>query len=357
MEKRIFGYDVIRATAILLVMVGHTLGYLYSGTYSFFLSFLSGFLGVELFFVLSGVLIGKLLIDVFNSQNINKNLKNFLIRRWFRTLPMYFIMLLVYWFGNQFFDSVKNNDVALWKYFFFIQNFFGVQPTFFGVSWSLSVEEWFYVLFPLVLFIIKKAQPSISVKSLFGIGIFTFLAYFLLMRFLAFQEYDFSFYEGVRKIAFFRLDSIAFGILAAFGFEFFNEKIRANKYLFLLTGFVLIIVNQYIIFRDNYSNIFYFNTLYYNVLGIGLMMIFPFFKEVKSQKNFVSKGITFISKISYSLYLIHWLVFRFLELSYFSSIPNSVKFVLFFLISFAAAGFTYYFIEKPVMKFRDRIAS
>lgn len=335
-------------------MVGHTLGYLYSGTYSFFLSFLSGFLGVELFFVLSGVLIGKLLIEVFSSQNSNRNLKNFLIRRWFRTLPMYFIMLLVYWFGNQYFDSVKNNDVALWKYFFFIQNFFGVQPTFFGVSWSLSVEEWFYILFPFVLWMIKKEQPSISVKSLFRIGIFTFLGYFLLMRFLAFPEYRFSFYEGVRKIAFFRLDSIAFGILAAFGFEFFNEKIRANKYLFLLIGIVLIIVNQYIIFKNNYTHLHYFNTLYYSVLGIGLMLIFPFFRDFKTRKPFILNGITFISKISYSLYLLHWLVFKFLELSYFSAVPNPVKFILFFLISFTAAGFTYYFIEKPVMKFRER---
>jgi len=354
LERRIFGYDVIRASAIFLVMIGHSLGYLYSGTYSFFLSFLSGFFGVELFFVLSGVLIGRLLLEVFSSNDILKNLKNFLLRRWLRTLPMYFVMLLVYWLGNRNFDAVQNADVPLWKYFFFVQNFFRVQPTFFGVSWSLSVEEWFYVLFPLVLWMIKKRQPSISLKSLFGIGIFTFLGYFLLMRFLAFPHYHFTFYEGVRKIAFFRLDSIVFGIFMAFGFRFVNDKIRANKYLFLLIAIVLFIVNQYIIFNNNYTHLHYFNTFYYSVLGCALMFIFPFFRNLKISKSPLSNGITFVSKISYSLYLIHWSVFKFLQLSYFSAIPNPAKFIIFFLISFTAAGFTYYCIEKPMMKFRER---
>lgn len=355
MEKRIFGYDCIRAIAVLLVMTGHTLGYVYSGTYSFFLSFLSGFLGVELFFVLSGALIGKLLIDVFHSKNYSQKLKNFILRRWFRTLPMYFIMLLVYWFGNRFIDAVQNPDVPLWKYFFFIQNFYHVQPTFFGVSWSLSVEEWFYVLFPLVLLIIKKGQSKLSTKKILFISIVIFLVYSLLMRFLALQEYHYSFYEGVRKIAFFRLDAIAFGILMAFGFHYFKDKISKNKILLFILGTVLLLVNQYLIFKDNYSNLNYSNTLYYSILGIGLMLIFPFFRELKPQNNSFGKGVLFISKISYSLYLIHWLVFKFLELSYFSFIPGVGKFVLFFILSFISACFTYYFIEKPILKYRDSI--
>ncbi len=354
-EPRIFGYDIIRTAAILLVMAGHVLGYVYSGTYSFFLSFLSGFFGVELFFVLSGVLIGKLLIDVFNSDDFREKLKLFLLRRWLRTLPLYFLMLLVYWLGNQYFDSVKNHDVPLWKYFFFVQNFFEVQPTFFGVSWSLSVEEWFYVLFPLVLFCIKKNVPEISTKKLFGVAIAIFLSFFLLMRFLAFPEYDFTFYEGVRKVAFFRLDSIAYGIFLAFGFEYFKDIISKNRYWLLLFGFLVLAFNQYFIFRNNYSNLYYFNTIYYSVLGVGIAFFFPFFKELKSGSSFILKPITFISKISYSLYLVHWLVYKFLELSYFKTLSGSVKFLLFFILSFIVAGFTYYFIEKPIMKYRNRI--
>lgn len=337
-----------------MVMFGHVLGYVYAGGYSFFLSFLCGFFGVELFFVLSGVLIGKLLIDVFNSENFQQKLKMFVLRRWLRTLPLYFVMLLVYWFGNHF-DGVQNQDVAIWKYFFFIQNFYKVQPTFFGVSWSLSIEEWFYVLFPFILFLIKKNQPKISTKSLFSIGISVFLIYFLLMRTLAFPDCDFTFYEGARKIAFLRLDSIAFGILMAFLIHFYQREILSKKYIFFFLGLLILIANQYLIFKNNYSNLHYFNTLYYFVLGVGLGFTFPFFKEMKMQKNIFGKSIVFISKISYSLYLVHWLVYKFLELKYFSLFNSNLKLVLFFVISFCIAGLMYTFIEKPMMRYRNRI--
>lgn len=357
MKNRIFGFDVVRAVAIVLVMIGHTLGYLYTGEFSFFLSFLSGFFGVELFFVLSGVLIGSLLIRVFRSENFTAGLRRFLVRRWLRTLPLYFAVLPVYWFGNYFIDTVKNQDVALWKYVFFVQNFFSVQPTFFGVSWSLSVEEWFYVLFPLVLFIIKKAQPSVSTKTLFGTGVGIFVFYFLLMRFLAFPNYHFTFYEGVRKIAFFRLDSIVYGILGALGFEFYRSSLRSMRHLLFIAGIALLVFNQYFIFKDHYSHLFYFNTSYYSMLGLGIVLLFPFFKELKGKENIFTHFITFISRISYSLYLVHWLVFKFLELSWFSAFPGWTKFMLFFLLSVAAAFFTYTFIEKPFLRYRDRVTS
>lgn len=357
MNKRIFGYDFIRAVAILLVMIGHTLGYLYAGTYSFFFSFLSGFFGVELFFVLSGVLIGKLLLEVFKAENYPQRLKNFLIRRWMRTLPMYFIMLLVYWLGNRYFDSVHNQGVALWKYIFFLQNYYTVQPTFFGVSWSLSIEEWFYILFPLVLLMIKTGQPKLAVKKIFTIGVVIFVVYFLGMRFLALSENQYFFYEGVRKIAFFRLDAIAYGILLAMGFEYFGQEIRHRKNLFLWIGILIIVLNQVLIFRENYSHLNYFNTVYYSVLGIGLVLIFPFFEGIKNPKNLFGKGVTYISKTSYSLYLIHWLVYRFLELSVFQSIPTPIKFFLFLGLSFLLAGMAYTFIEKPIFGYREKIAS
>lgn len=130
MENRIFGYDLVRSVAVMLVLFGHSIGLIYSGSDSFYFSFLFGFFGVEFFFVLSGVLIGNILIRVFSSEDVFKNLKKFFIRRWLRTLPLYYLMLLIYWIGNLYFDSIQNDDVALWKYIFFIQNFFNIQPTF-----------------------------------------------------------------------------------------------------------------------------------------------------------------------------------------------------------------------------------
>ena len=354
MEKRVFGYDLVRAVAILLVLVGHVLGYIYAGTYSFFLSFLSGFFGVELFFVLSGVLIGKLLIQVFNSAQIKRELKKFLIRRWLRTLPLYFVMLFVYWFGNRYFDSVQNHDVALWKYFFFIQNFKEVQPTFFGVSWSLAVEEWFYVLFPASLYLIKLIFRHLNNKNLFIIVFWIFSIYFLGMRLLFFNQYHFSFYEGVRKVAFFRLDAISFGVLIAYGMFYFKYFLLARKKFLFLVGTIILSLNQFIIFQDHFKHLFYFNTFYYSVLGFGLACLFPFFYQLNSKNRLLISSITFISKISYSLYLIHWLVFKFLELAFFDLIDAPVKFFIFFILSLIGASITYFFIEKPILKYRER---
>lgn len=335
-------------------MTGHVLGYIYTGEYSFFIAFFSGLFGVELFFVLSGVLIGGLLIEVFNHEDVQKRLKIFIFRRWFRTLPLYFIMLFIYWSGNKYVDSVENTDVALWKYFLFIQNFFHVQPTFFGVSWSLSIEEWFYILFPVSLFLLKKARIDFSAKRIFSIGIFIFLFYFLFMRIISFDHYDFTFYEGVRKIAFLRLDAIAFGTAMAFAFHFYEDKISLNKYVLLCIGGIVLLVNQYFIFRNNYSDLYYFNTIYYSFLGLGLALVFPFFKEIKCSGALFSIIIRYTSKFSYSLYLQHWLVFKLLELPYFSFLPGVIKFVLFFTFSFIIAGISYIYIEKPVMRYRDR---
>jgi len=354
LEKRNFGFDMIRAMAILLVMTGHVLGYIYEGKYSFFTSFFSGLFGVEVFFVLSGVLIGKLLIDIFNSDHVQRNLKNFVIRRWLRTLPLYFIMLLIYWLGNKYVDSVKNTDVEFWKYLLFIQNFFHVQPTFFGVSWSLSIEEWFYVLFPLTLLLVKKIQRNLSSKRIVAVGIFIFLFSFLFMRIIAFNHYHFTFYEGARKVAFLRLDSIAVGILMAMAFHFYEQKVLLNRYVLLWLGIALVMINQYLIFRNNYSDLYYFNTFYYSVLGLGLAFIFPFFKEIKCSSNLILSSVRYTSKVSYSLYLQHWLVFKILELHYFNAIPGVVKFILFFIISFITAGISYIFIEKPIMNYRNR---
>lgn len=353
-DQRIFGYDLVRAVAILLVMVGHSLGFIYNGTYSFFISFLAGFFGVELFFILSGVLIGKILITIFERPHLQNHLLNFVIRRWLRTLPLYFFMLILYFCGNYFFDDVQNKEVSLWKYFFFLQNFYHVQPTFFGVSWSLSVEEWFYVLFPFSLFCIKKAFPKIQSKKLFLWTVLIFVIYFLLMRVLNLNEGKFHFYEGVRKIAFFRLDAIAFGIFSVWMMEFFKEKVFKQKIMLFILSIILLTLNQYLIFKDNYSNLNYFNSYYFSVLGIGLALLFPVFRNIELKNAGAAKIIVFISKISYALYLVHWLVFRGLGLRLFSIIPSELKFVLFFILSFCAAAFLYYFVEKPVLKWRNR---
>ena len=142
----------MRALAILSVLFAHTVFLLpfSSKTQISFLSFF-GFIGVEIFFVLSGYLIGKILIGLYSNHPVNtKTTFYFWIRRWFRTLPNYYLALIVsaavFYISNKAF--VFSGPFYL-QYFVFSQNLYSAHPDFFILAWSLSVEEWFYLLLPL----------------------------------------------------------------------------------------------------------------------------------------------------------------------------------------------------------------
>src|SRR5258708_3318141 len=158
-EQRNFGLDLVRAVAVLTVVFYHGEPFLSNHDnlkhiYSFF-----EIDGVPIFFVLSGFLIGGILLKIINNTNFGwKDLYGFWIRRWFRTLPNYYLVLL-FLMGYYFLNGI-NLPNELVKYFFFCQNFSTPHPNFYDVSWSLSVEEWFYLSIPLLLFITLKFLPN-----------------------------------------------------------------------------------------------------------------------------------------------------------------------------------------------------
>lgn len=140
-QNRIYGLDVFRAVAILIVLYGH--GKLVSGNAFSFIPDIPLIDGVELFFVLSGFLIGGILISTVEKEK-KFDIKSLLIfwkRRWFRTLPTYYLVLFVNIFLTK--TSLIGGDFKQFNYRFFIfcQNFSKGFFEFFWESWSLSVEE------------------------------------------------------------------------------------------------------------------------------------------------------------------------------------------------------------------------
>src|ERR1041384_552442 len=148
--NRVYGLDILRALAILFVIIGHG-GYFLPPKAQTINSFFV-FDGVSIFFVLSGFLIGGILIKNLENKTINKRLLlDFWIRRWFRTLPNYlFILVIVTALNVLFTDGFSINYIK--RYFIFSQNLFYQHPSFFPEAWSLSVEEWFYLLIPVIIF-------------------------------------------------------------------------------------------------------------------------------------------------------------------------------------------------------------
>lgn len=146
-NRRNYGLDLVRFLAVSMVLVIHGIQELFHIAIPYF--WIIPPLGVELFFSLSGFLIGRILIKKINQDSYSFfEIREFWVRRLLRILPLYLTLYFIYLvFYNLFLYPVKFD----FSYLFFLQNL-KTAPRFFGESWSLSIEEWFYLLVPLLIF-------------------------------------------------------------------------------------------------------------------------------------------------------------------------------------------------------------
>src|SRR5262249_50866528 len=151
--------DGLRALAILLVVMWHYLGHPGGPGSAQWNFFRFGITGVDLFFVLSGYLITGILLQNAGAANY---FSTFYLRRSFRILPIYFGMVAIYLIGRQIGRPAGLFDGAVpwWSYILGVQNFWMTIHQTFGATWlaatwSLAVEEQFYLLFPLLVFFLS----------------------------------------------------------------------------------------------------------------------------------------------------------------------------------------------------------
>jgi peptidoglycan/LPS O-acetylase OafA/YrhL len=152
-EARQDGLDVLRAVAILLVLVFHapeTVTRALPGALRS--AFSLGWMGVDLFFVLSGYLIGRQVFATREDLPLGARLRTFWVKRWTRTLPLYFVVLGTYAFLKPWVFGAPFVGGG-WSYALFLQNYGPLKD--FVQSWSLCVEEHFYLVLPLVAFALR----------------------------------------------------------------------------------------------------------------------------------------------------------------------------------------------------------
>ncbi len=156
-QSRLPGLDTLRALAIILVLIFH---YRVVVSNELLFGFISkiGWVGVDLFFVLSGYLIGDQLLRAY-ANNQNFSLKHFYARRLFRTLPNYYAVFALYLLLPSLLSGTYT--APLWQFISFTQNLDMRPGETFTHSWSLCVEEQFYLLFPLIcmLTLSNTAKP------------------------------------------------------------------------------------------------------------------------------------------------------------------------------------------------------
>lgn len=340
-SNRNFGLDLIRAIAIFLVLFHH------AGLNPFPIQL--GRFGVELFFVLSGFLIGNILLRDFENLEGVKTVKTFWARRWFRTLPLYYLALVVQMLLNDGFQK------EYFYYFFFLQNnFFGISL--YQVSWSLVIEEWFYLGLPFLFFIAQRYFGKVSIPYLIGSIVF-FILFKLLFVFFKDTPLD-----GINSNILLRYDTMLFGVLAAAIYRYKRSlffKINNIKIFFISVFFAVL----FQIFHIEITEAFGFTkfepiskALFFSFNSFFIALSIPYWHSGQFIKFKLSKVklfnwcITWLSILSYGLYLFHLNISHFTSLFY-----NGVfKFPFDLVLGLVICYFIHIVYEKPMTSLRDQ---
>ncbi|MDF7812646.1 acyltransferase [Hymenobacter sp. YC55] len=357
--KRVFGLDALRAFAILMVMVQHSSMWV-SPRFTFFHEFVRHYDGVAIFFVLSGFLIGGILIRTLETNGAKPSkLWDFWVRRWIRTIPPYFLALLVVMPLE-----LRHSDFSASTYepyFVFLQNFNWTHPPAFLEAWSLAVEEWFYLLSaPMSFLLTSLLKPRFGVllaAGLFLVGSTAYRYHYLQgYQPTTWQDWDAHF----RKIVLLRLDSLMYGVLAAWVAYYHRAAWLRTKWPLFMVGFIglSLIANPV-----SPTDLTLFTCVFsFSCASLGVACMLPVLSEWKQANGLVANTLTHISLISYSLYLLHGTVVNFniaLPLATTLPLPHGLRPLLglgiLWVVSLPLATLMYKHFEVPVMNLRTRL--
>ncbi|MBI3518621.1 MAG: acyltransferase [Bacteroidetes bacterium] len=352
---RIFGLDILRAMAIIFVVASHG-RYLAADTILYEFPYFVPVDGVDLFFVLSGLLIGTILLKQVNAdpEFNGQQLLGFWKRRWLRTLPNYYLILLLNYILVNY--KFTGDDIThfSWKFLCFLQNFSSSFSWFFVESWSLSIEEWFYIFAPMVLLVTLKFFP---VKRAFLITVLLLIVVPCFIRYLKSDPAanDWAYVDAeFRKVVITRIDAIGYGLLAAWIAFYYAGFWRKYRFVFLAIGLAMHFLLDMINTDEHY---FYSQVLSFSACSVLAFMYLPIAHSFDRTEGIVVKAITFISKISYSMYLVNLsVVAAIMRLNF--PVKNTtdgvIKYFLYWIIVIVLSALIYRFFEKPIMNLRDK---
>lgn len=302
--------------------------------------------------MLSGFLIGQILIRDFTAGITFKKIVHFWKRRWFRTLPLYYAVVLVKFL---FFDS--SLGIKIVAYLFFLQNnFVGIQ--FFSVSWSLVIEEWFYLILPLILFLPFKNGIKPSNLLYFLIG---FIILILAFRFSWVYSTNRTF-ETIRGNFPFRFDSLLLGVLLAhlkLNYNIVYLKL-ANPLVFMIGSGLMffMIYNLGTLYGEGLSkaNTFiWYRTGWFSVFSFSIFLLIPFFENSAFISNLANAKplylfFTWTSILTYAIYLIHLFVFNI----HFPELSTGLNWCIQIFLVYVFSYLIYRYYEHPMMELRDK---
>jgi len=359
-KKRVLGLDIVRSIAILLVLSEHSTYVFSMQVQALMHAIFPFYAGVPIFFVLSGFLIGQILLRSAEKQNFQfKDLMQFWIRRWFRTLPNYFL-LMIFLLAYDVLLVGTATDFT-YRHLFFAQNLVTKNSRFFPEAWSLSIEEWFYFSFPIFCYLGFMIVTDRRNVILILAGFFIVIPVLLRLLALLNEWHD----DSWNFIVVYRFDALMYGIIGAY-VHLYKPKLwlrlrRPGLFAALFLLLFLHVCNYG--FRENLP---YYPVYYYCLLSMMTLAALPYFSSVETLKN--KKLIivfTFISTVSFAMYVLNLSLFQwriipaFMSVSHLNDLLGNyapiMTFVLFWPLVIIASYILYRYFEQPIMNLRDRI--
>lgn len=341
--SRLYSLDGLRAISILLVLVGH-LSHTdqFQKSISYYNYYDWSDFGVHIFFVISGFLITTLLLKEESGYG-KIGLKNFYIRRFLRIFPAYYFFLFCIYLMNLKFNLNIKSFTAPLTFTTGLPIFDGRAGWTLGHTWSLAVEEQFYILYPFFLVLFNKKSVRLTIL-LIGVILFPLLRSYLYH----------TCYPAFSYSILYRGDCIIWGCMLAFYSEkikiyFETQKALINYIIILLFG---IVITLRICIEHLYLGILtvpFVNT-FQSLLALSLIIKYTLIKTNTDNLVFKflnSRVMVFIGVLSYSIYLWQQLVIQ----PHTSEFPWA-WFPLNIFLVFVLAFLSYKLVEKPFLKLK-----
>jgi peptidoglycan/LPS O-acetylase OafA/YrhL len=351
-RARSLSLDLIRASAISLVIFCHAYPFWPHSKFFFRLAYFAGIEGVEIFFVLSGFLVGGLLYENLQSdRRVGRWLLDFCVRRWMRTLPNYYLFLAVS-VGLAYFASGIIPEFRL--HLFLVQNLLWEAPLHYIESWSLTVEELFYLVFPVTLLLWAKSALPPTQSFIVACGTLLFSCSCIRL-YATLDGPERTFNMGMRLVALFRLDSLAIGAIAYMAWR--NYAPRKSVTLIVALGLVTISAMALAsLFGDLDKSVFW-KVFWTPINSTGIAFAIIFLMKTNFIPDFLRPSITAISRWSYSMYLVNLPMTFVIGLAFqaTTSFPIQMsKIVLFIVGTLIVSSLVYRNFELPMTSLREK---
>ena len=345
---RTWGLDLIRCIAVLDIVKIHMWQIFYCQRFNMNIPNVWPIKGVQLFFVLSGFLIGGIIIRQTENRGWQPvNMLRFMCRRWFRTLPNYYAVLLVNIALQYLLNGTEGLKYFSFHFFFFTYNLASPMIPFFMEAWSIAVEEWFYLLYALsagALYSILSPQRQVK-----AISISIALVMIIIPTSLRFTPYYHSIHELENSVVF-SIDGIGYGVVAAWFYYYYSDRWHRMRWLMFALGALLLYLRP--IPEGYWQRIFLLS-----LLSTGYVLFLPVFNSIKKAPPIIGYVVQVISQLSYSMYLLNLSVVATITVSVFSehSHESIILITSFYLILLWVLCLLFYkLIERPFLELRDK---